>query len=181
MSDELNLRDPDEPIGPPPTSGWLRWMKDLTILVVGGLAVWVGVGWYRAPSLPKVAPDFSLPTLSGSHVALAEQQGRTVVLNFFATWCGPCELELPTLTAFASSHPEIPVYYLAVDGSPEALKKYALAHAMPLENVVRLDNPTHEAYGVSTLPTTVIVGPDGAVGGAHAGILLPPQLWWMTR
>jgi thiol-disulfide isomerase/thioredoxin len=180
MSDELNLGTLELP-PEPPQSGWWRWAKDLGILVGGGILVWVGVGWIRAPHLPEVAPPFSLPTLTGGHVALADQQGKTVVLNFFATWCGPCELELPTLTAFATEHPDVPVYYLAVDGSPDLLKTYASTHGMPLSTVVRLVTATHDASGVSTLPTTVVVKPDGKVGGAHSGVILLPQLWWMTR
>lgn len=179
MAEELVVRDETE-APPPPRSRW-GWLRDLAVLVGGAVLVWVGIGWWRAPKLPEVAPDFSLPTLSGSHVSLASERGHPVVLNFFATWCGPCELELPTITDFAANNPDVPVYYLAVDGSAEALKAYALAHQMPLSNVVRLDNPTRDAYKPDTLPTTVVVKADGRIGGAHAGIILRPQLWWMTR
>jgi thiol-disulfide isomerase/thioredoxin len=180
MSDELNVRDPNE-VPAVPRGGARRWLRDLAVVVVGGASVWVGVGWWRAPALPAVAPDFSLPTLAGGHVRLSEQQGHTVLLNFFATWCGPCEMELPTLTAYAQAHPETPIYYLAVDGAPAVLKAYAEAHDMPLSQVIRLDQPTHDLYGVTTLPTTVAVNADGSVRGAHGGILWWPLLWWWGR
>jgi thiol-disulfide isomerase/thioredoxin len=180
--DDLVVRHPDEAQEPPEPGGRkiLRWGREIAIGLAGFVVLWLFVGWVRAPSL-DVAPAFRLPTLAGEQVSLADFRGRTVVLNFWATWCGPCKMELPTLVAFSAAHPDVPVLFVAVDGTPEALAAFAAAHDMPPGQVLLADPATRAAYGVSTLPTTVVVGGDGEVRSAHSGIVVGPQLAWMTR
>lgn len=175
--------EPQEPEEAPlsPARRALGWVREIALTLAFGAALLVGVGWLRSPDLPASAPDFSLATLDGSRVALSGLRGQTVVLNFWATWCGPCRIELPTLVDFAADHPDIPVLYVAVDGEPEALRRFASEHDMPLKDVLVADQATYRAYGVSTIPMTVVVGPEGEISGIHAGILLRPLLWWMTR
>ncbi|MFZ5477890.1 MAG: TlpA family protein disulfide reductase [Myxococcota bacterium] len=181
--DDLRVRDPDEAPDAPEPAGKraARWVRDLALGLAGAAALFVFVGWLRAPELPDAAPPLSLPALTGETVSLADLRGKTVVLNFWATWCGPCKLELPTLTSFAEENPDVPVLFVAVDGKPEALRAFAEANDMPLDRVLVDTTGVKRAYSVSTLPTTVVVGPDGDVRGAHAGIILGPQLAWMTR
>ena len=112
---------------------------------------------------------------------LAELRGQKVLLNFWATWCGPCRVEMPTLVAFAENHEEIPVYFAAVDGALGDLRAFAAAHDLPLDHVLALDRPTVEAWGVSTLPTTFVIDAQGKIDGAHSGVIVRPILWWMTR
>jgi thiol-disulfide isomerase/thioredoxin len=157
-------------------------------VVVGRIALFVllfavlqgGLGWLRAPSLPRQAPPFALPDLEGQTVALSDFAGQTVVLNFWATWCGPCRVEIPSFTRFAEKHPEIPVLGVAVDGSVEELRRARDELAMGYPILVA-DRATLHAYGVKSLPTTVVVRGDGSVRSAYAGMLFQPQLWWMTR
>ena len=138
------------------------------------------LGRVRAPDLPAMAPAFALSDLEGGTVALADLEGRTVVLNFWATWCGPCRVEIPSFVRFARDHPEIAVLGVAVDGGAEELRRarddLGIDYPILLANVATL-----EAYGVRSLPTTVVVRGDGSVRSAHAGMLFRPQLWWMTR
>lgn len=139
-----------------------------------------GLGQLRAPSLPPEAPAFTLPDLEGETVALADFAGQTVVLNFWATWCGPCRLEIPSFSKFAQQNPEIPVLGIAIDGAPEQLRsaREDLGISYP---ILRADRRTLEAYGISGVPTTVVVDGTGQVRSAHVGPLFRPQLWWMTR
>lgn len=138
------------------------------------------LGHLRAPDLPSEAPPFSLPDLDGSLVGLEDFAGQTVVLNFWATWCGPCRLEIPSFSKFATQNPNIPVLGIAIDGEVEQLRaaRDNLGISYP---ILRADVKTLEAYGVSGVPTTVVVRGDGKVRGAHVGPLFRPQLWWMTR
>jgi thiol-disulfide isomerase/thioredoxin len=140
----------------------------------------VGFGWVRAPSLPTEAPAFTLADLHGQRVSLADFRGHTVVLNFWATWCGPCRMEIPTLSAFAAAHPDIPILGIAVDGTAAQLEKAAASFGITYPVLVA-DKATLSAYGIGTLPTSVIVGPDGKVRSAHTGLMLRPHLWWLTR
>ena len=181
--DELIVRDPNEapeaPSSRPKRLG--RLARDLGLVGVTGVALLVGVGWLRAPSLPAAAPALSLPALEGPEVSLADLRGQTVVVNFWATWCGPCRMEIPTLVSFAEEHPDIPVLFVAMDGEPDALRTWAAARDMPLARVLRIDAATRAAWGVGTLPTTVVVDAAGQVAHAHSGLVFGPQLWWMTR
>jgi thiol-disulfide isomerase/thioredoxin len=180
--DGLVVRGATEDPPAPPAAVSRRLARMAAEVLFTGVALvvlWVGVGWLRAPSLPATAPDFALADLDGARVSLADLRGKTVVLNFWATWCGPCRMEVPGLTAFAHAHPDIPVLGIAVDGTPAKLR--AAAKELGIDYPVLLaDAATRKAYGVSTLPTTVVVGPDGAVRAAHAGIMLAPHLALLT-
>jgi thiol-disulfide isomerase/thioredoxin len=180
---ELRVRDPDEPAEEPPTPlsrRLLRFGREIALVVVMGAVLWLGLGWLRAPDLPAAAPDFTLADLDGNTWRLSELRGRTVVLNFWATWCGPCRMEAPGLSSFAAANPDIPVLGIAVDGAPSALRKAARELGITYP-VLPADEATRLAYGVSTLPTTVVVGPDGSVKAAHAGLMLESHLGLLTR
>jgi thiol-disulfide isomerase/thioredoxin len=175
----LDLADHVPAAAPAPAAPWWRraWrpIRDWGSTLLIGAALMHMVGQLRAPDLPAQAPDFALQTLDGETVRLSDLRGQTVVLNFWATWCGPCRMEIPSFTRFAAAHPEVPVLGIATEGSVPELKaaKTKLGIGYP---VLRADRATLAAYQIDTLPTTVVVGPDGAVKSAHAGILTGPQL-----
>lgn len=158
----------------------LRWGRDLAITVVGFAALWIGLGALRAPELPSTAPALVGTTLSGETADLAAYAGRTVVLNFWATWCTPCAVEMPWLVRFSRNHPDIPLLFVAVDGRPEQLRAYAEAHDLPAAQVVLPTPAFKQVWPVATLPTPVVVDGEGRIVAAHAGVVLPPQLWWWT-
>ncbi|NOY26959.1 MAG: redoxin domain-containing protein [Oligoflexia bacterium] len=174
------MKRTEEPVGdsapsPPLSRRVLRGLAEvLGMLLLAGVAM-VVMGRLRAPSLPEQAPDFALMDLDGAPVSLSALRGRPVVLNFWATWCGPCRLEIPSFSSYADAHPDVVVLGMATDGSTAELRaaKQALGISYP---VVRADDATIAAYGVTTLPTTVVVGVDGRVVAANTGIMLGPQL-----
>ena len=149
-----------------------------TSLLLAALLVHL-VGQLRAPSLPSQAPDFSLPLLDGGTVRLSELRGQSVVLNFWAPWCGPCRIEVPQFNRFADHHPDVAVLGLATDGTTASLRsaRKKLEIAYP---VVIADPATVTEYGVTTLPTTVFVDASGQVTSAHTGMLTLPQLALLT-
>ncbi|MEL7059451.1 MAG: TlpA disulfide reductase family protein [Acidobacteriota bacterium] len=150
----------------------------LFLIVFAGLTLLLG--WLRAPSLPDAAPLFTLPDVEGGAIELASLRGRPVIVNFWATWCPPCRAEIPALSAFARKHPEIVVLGIAVDGEAAELREARRTMGIDYP-ILRADDATLGAYAVRSLPTTVIVDPDGRVTAAHAGRIYGPQLWWMTR
>lgn len=157
-----------------------RIVRELLLFAALFAIVSTVAGRLRAPDLPEQAPAFTLQNLDGERVSLRDYRGRQVVLNFWATWCGPCRVEVPSFSSFAREHPEIPVLGIAVDGTPDELRRGAEELGIDYPVLVG-DAATVRAYGASTVPTTVVVGPEGEVQATHVGVLLGPQLWLLTR
>lgn len=171
--------DDDDPPEPTWTRRALGWAWQLGSTLALALVALVVVGWLRAPSLPEQAPDFTLLDLDGRPVSLSDFRGRTVVLNFWATWCGPCRVEIPSIAAFSQDHPDVVVLGIAADGPVGKLRAEAreLGATYP---VLQNDGEVFDRYGITTYPTTVFVTPDGGIRWVHTGLLLRPQLAWTT-
>ncbi len=176
------MSNPVQPERPTPTRPrrLLRKAAEWVAWILGALILVQLVGWWRAPDLPDAAPGFELRTLDGETVALEDFRGRTVVLNFWAAWCMPCRAEVPAFSRFARNNPEVVVLGIAADGSPAELREAAEKLGMEYPVLVA-DAATKQAYGVTTLPTTVVVGPEGDVRYAHSGIMLDPQIAFAVR
>lgn len=163
----------------PERGGWLRHLATWIATFAGIVLLVQVIGWLRAPDLPEAAPPFALPDLDGNVVTLDDFAGRTVVLNFWATWCGPCRVEIPSFSAYARAHPDVVVLGIAADGPASRLRAFARQHDMSYA-VLQGDARVLSAYGIGTYPTTVVIRPDGTVKHAHVGPLLRPQLAWLT-
>lgn len=151
-----------------------RWVVTTLGWLVAAVVLFQLIGAFRAPRFTET-PALALKTLTGETVDLASLRGQTVVVNFWATWCGPCRLEIPSFSAFAQANPNVPVLGVAVDGTPPQLQ--AAAKKLGIRYPVLIaDAHTQRAWGVTTLPTTFVIGPNGEVKHAHTGILLRPQL-----
>ena len=157
-------------------NGFLRWLFFVALIFAG----FTLIGPLRAPALVGEAPNFALRDLAGQTVQLSDFRGQTVVLNFWATWCPPCRVELPSFIRFARNNPDIAVLGLSVQSPPNDLKKMVTDRDIPYPILI-VDGETAEKFRVTSLPTTIVITPDGQVRSAHAGVLFDPQLWWMTR
>ena len=157
---------------------WGRAKRTLTswsLTILSVLVVMYALGRMRAPALPEEAPSFTARTATGETFDLAALRGQGVVLNFWATWCGPCRFEVPALSRFAARHPEATVVGVV---APEPLERVHRAITeLEIDYLVVLGTPALlRTYGVTTYPTTIFIGPDGRIESAHAGVLLDPQL-----
>ena len=173
--------DLDALLGEPKAGDRWRTLRSILLSLLLALAIFTGVGVLRAPSLPEQAPPFALPDIAGTTVSLKQHRGSLVVLNFWATWCGPCRMEVPAFSAFADDHPEVVVLGLATDDEPSRVPAAVdqLGFTYP---VLLADRATRSAYGIDIVPTTVFVDPEGRVAYAHSGLMLGWQLrllaWW---
>lgn len=147
-------------------------LKDWTVALCMGLLIFSAIQWLQPkPQIPEVAPDFTVTTMDGDLIHLEKLRGRTVVLNFWASWCGPCKTEAPAFSQFAQDNPEIPVIGLAVNsGSAKRVRRIAQEWNMTFPIAIA-DNTLQSKYDISTLPTTVILDPEGKVKKIHVGIM----------
>lgn len=152
-------------------------IKDWSIaLVIAAVVAFLVARPGGGPPIAEAAPPVDLATLDGDPLRLADQQGKTVVVNFWASWCGPCRKEIPEFSRFANDHPDIPVWGLAVDsGDAPDVRRSAEAFGIDYP-VAMADRTTVSDYGVDAFPTTVIVGPQGAVQHVTIGAMSYAQL-----
>jgi thiol-disulfide isomerase/thioredoxin len=114
----------------------------------------------------KPAPALDQPALSGAgRVSLAAYRGKTVVLNFWASWCPPCRAEAPELLAFARAHPGIQMVSMDTTDDPAYGRRFATSAgwSWPI-GAIRDGEPALQAWRVNGgLPQTVVIGPDGTI------------------
>jgi len=122
------------------------------------------------------APDFELQAISGQTVRLSDLNGKPVVINFWATWCGPCVREMPALQKYQNRHPDLVVLGLNEGESVEVVK--AFIDKMNFTYQILLDEKTQVApqYQVMIMPTTYFVDENGIVLARHFGYMGEDQL-----
>jgi len=111
------------------------------------------------------APAVTAELLSRETFSLAEQVGRKVViLNFFATWCGPCKAEMPELIRFAEKHKNDPLVIIGIDASEPESTVQDFVRDQGVNYPIAIDTGRlQKAFGVRSYPTTVLIGADGMV------------------
>jgi len=121
----------------------------------------------------RIAPDFELKTTRGDRFQLSENVGkRIIVLNFFATWCGPCREEMPELNTYFNAHKAESFLLLGIDAEEKQDRVDAFLADLKIDFPVGVDaGPIQKQYGVSAFPTTVLIGVDGKVQFYEAGAL----------
>ena len=123
----------------------------------------------------KPAPlDYTLQDINGDEVNLAELKGSVILLNFWATWCGPCKIEIPWFVEFQAKHKDegLVVLGLSVDDTPEQIKPFAAEFQVNYPMLIGLGREDfQEAYGpVWGLPITFVIDRDGTLCRKHIGI-----------
>ncbi len=128
------------------------------------------VGFTPFTLVGSFAPAFDLPTPDGGTLRLADQRGKWVVLNFWATWCPPCRAEMPILQALqdgAFPVPETlgPVTVIALNRDETAAQVKAFTAELGLKLPIALDadGKVSNRYGVIQLPVTYFIDPNGVV------------------
>ncbi len=124
------------------------------------------------------APDFTLESYQGAQVQLADFRGQTVVLNFWATWCGPCRLEMPTLQSRYEQYQSEGLVVLGINAG-ESRQQIAgfreeLGITFPL--LLDPDEEIQRLYQIRAYPTTMIVNSEGDIAEVHFGVLTESQL-----
>ncbi len=124
------------------------------------------------PLLGQKAPAFSAPMLDESSFELAQHLDRNVIiLDFWATWCGPCVRALPIIADVAASYKDQGVEFFAVNlgDEPEADREFLAEHKLTVPVVLDRDGRIGDLYRAEAIPQTVIIGKDGVVQVVHVG------------
>jgi thiol-disulfide isomerase/thioredoxin len=121
----------------------------------------------------KVAPDFALQDLQGKQVKLSDFRGKAVLLNFWATWCGPCKVEMPWFVELQKQYgPQgLQIVGVALDDSgKDAIQKYANEMGVNY-TILQGQDSVGDAYGAIGLPTTYFIDRDGKIIDSASGLV----------
>lgn len=122
--------------------------------------------WKAAADGEVIAPDFTLPSISGGEVSLSGLRGKWVFVNFWATWCGPCVVEMPMMNRLNKKLAGKPFEMVAIsidDLPPEKVRQFV--EEMELDFTVLHDrnSETSRMYGIVSIPQTYIIDPEGRI------------------
>jgi thiol-disulfide isomerase/thioredoxin len=134
----------------------------------------------KAEAAPQAAaPEFELPDLTGKPVHLSDFRGKTVVIDFWATWCPPCVFQVPELNALWQAHKDsgdLAVVGVAVDAEgAEVVKPWVEEQGVTYTILLGNEDLARE-FGVLGFPTVVLVKPDGTVDSLHVGLIEHAEL-----
>ena len=121
---------------------------------------------------PDAAPAFQLNDLNGKPVSLAEARGKIVLLNFWATWCGPCRAEIPDLVDLQKRYADkFEIIALATDeDDPDEVRRFVLQSGINYRVAMSSDAVRRDYGGIAALPTSFVIDPEGRIVQKHVGL-----------
>lgn len=122
----------------------------------------------------KPAPDFSLQDADGRTVQLSDYRGKVVLLNFWATWCGPCKMEIPWFVEFERKHKDqgFAVVGISMDEDGwQAVKPFVSKLGINYRILLGSDSIAQLYGGVDSLPTTFVIDREGRIAAVHIGLV----------
>ncbi len=124
-----------------------------------------------APEIGKLAPDFQLQTLDGQTFSLSGVRGKPVLLNFWATWCGPCRFEMPFLQEIHDEYSDKGLVLIAVDigESKSDVENFMQREGLTLPVLLDSQAEVARQYRVAAIPTTFFIDKDGIIRGRQIG------------
>jgi peroxiredoxin len=163
------------------------------ILLLGAAWIWVSAvpeggmtnGAIPAPQEGFLAPDFSLQTLDGETVSLAELRGQPVLLNLWASWCSPCRAEMPAMQRVYEDYQDLGFVILAVNATNQdrvdSVGAFTAEHGLTFPILLDFDATVSQAYQLRSLPTTFFIDQEGiiqevVIGGPMSEALLRTRI-----
>lgn len=150
----------------------MKKLVSLLFVLAAGIFVVIELSstWQEANTKPVsqsyAARDFSLPMLNGQNLTLSEQQGKVVILNFWASWCEPCKTEAPELQNFYEQYRddvEIVAVNITKKDQPKAAAQFVEDYRLTFPVVLDEVGDVTTMFGAFTIPTTVILDGEGNI------------------
>ena len=123
---------------------------------------------------PDPAPDFQLKDLAGKDLSLASARGKVVLLNFWATWCGPCRAEIPSLIELQNRYKDrLQIIGLADDDDQDAVKQLVDSEGINYPVALATNQIRFDYGGILALPTLFVINSEGRIVQKHVGLFNP--------
>jgi len=137
------------------------------------------LGPFQASDIPVInhkAPDFELKDLSGTSVRLSSLKGKPVLINFWATWCGPCQSEMPLIQEIAQKHPELVVLAVNDGESQNKVTDFVEQYGLGFPVLMDPNALVNIQYQVTGLPTSYFIDEQGVIRALQIGVLSSAQI-----
>ncbi len=146
-------------------------MKMKNLLVGLTFSVFAATSLASSGLTGQVAPDFALKSSSGDNLRLSEYRGDVVMVNFWATWCGPCRQEMPLLDELYSRYERVGFSLLGVNIDDDSRKAMSMVSELGVSFPVLFDarKEVSKLYEVEAMPVTVLIDREGTVRYVHHG------------
>ena len=146
-------------------------MKVRNFLLSLGLSIFAATSLASSDLTGQPAPDFALKSSSGENLRLSEHRGDVVMVNFWATWCGPCRQEMPLLNELYSRYERVGFSLLGVNIDDNSGKAMNMVAELGVSFPVLFDSrkEVSKLYEVDAMPVTVLIDREGTVRYVHHG------------
>ncbi|MBX3623587.1 MAG: TlpA family protein disulfide reductase [Rhizobacter sp.] len=154
------------------TSTFVRFAPSAVLRPLLGALLLAAATWSSAAvPVGANAPDFTLKTLNGPNMRLQEQRGKVVLVNFWATWCGPCRKEMPHLNRIADKYKSSGLVLLGVNIDEDVRNAAEVAGKLKVSFPVLLDTDkaVSKMYDLNSMPSTMVIDRSGKVRYVHRG------------
>ena len=151
----------------------LAFALTLVLIIVGCSTANRG-GNVRAEKERKAAPAFKLKASTGEELSLASLKGKVVLLNFWATWCGPCQVEIPWFIEFQQKYKDRGFEVVGVSFDDDgwiSVRPYMASHKINYPIAIGSDELAQVYGGVDSLPTSFIIDRNGHIAAMHLGLV----------
>lgn len=161
---------------------WLTWFIALLALTVAiGVIIGTATSKEDQPAMQRLsigsdAPDFEGVNTKGEPIRLADYRGKVVVINFWASWCGPCVKEMPLVNAVFQAQPEdVVTLFVNAGESKGTVAEFLAAHQLHFPVLIDVTGRISSAYSVTGLPVTYVLNAEGQIAQTIVGEIQSEQ------